>query len=156
VKSRTTNPHARWLWGNPLQLPTNEGRNDLGWSLVPAERHGEVLGGDGADVEQAVVIVGGNVGHRARTQLGSAPGDGDFDRSLRVRSSSSCASRWIAKSSWMPAEQVVAASLRGLDHGDLLVVPGWGHRFLVRLLAIVPDGLRRWGSLRYARRAKRV
>jgi uncharacterized protein len=62
----------------------------------------------------------------------------------------------IAKSLWMRAEDVVAASLRGLDRGDLFVIPGWRYKFLVRLLAIVPDGLRRWGSLRYARRAKRA
>jgi short-subunit dehydrogenase len=62
----------------------------------------------------------------------------------------------IAKSLWLRAEDVVAASLRGLDRGDLFVIPGWRYKFLVRLLAIVPDGLRRWGSLRYARRAKRA
>jgi short-subunit dehydrogenase len=62
----------------------------------------------------------------------------------------------IAKSLWLRAEDVVEASLRGLDRGDLFVVPGWRYKFLVRLLAIVPDGLRRWGSLRYARRAKRA
>jgi short-subunit dehydrogenase len=62
----------------------------------------------------------------------------------------------IAKSLWMRAEDVVAASLRGLDRGNLFVVPGWRYKFLVRLLAVVPDGLRRWGSLVYARRAKRA
>lgn len=62
----------------------------------------------------------------------------------------------IAKSLWMHAEDVVAASLRGLDCGDLFVIPGWRYKLLVRLLAIVPNGLRRWGTLRYAPRAKRV
>jgi hypothetical protein len=62
----------------------------------------------------------------------------------------------IAKRMWLRAEDVVDASLRGLDRGELFVVPGWRYKFLVRLLAIVPDGLRRWGTLIYARRAKRV
>ena len=62
----------------------------------------------------------------------------------------------IPASLWMKAEDVVAASLRGLDRGDLFVIPGWRYKFLVRLLAVVPDGLRRWGSLRYAKRAKRA
>ena len=62
----------------------------------------------------------------------------------------------IAKSLWLRAEDVVEASFRGLDRGDLFVIPGWRYKFLVRLLAIVPDGLRRWGTLRYARRTKRV
>jgi uncharacterized protein len=51
----------------------------------------------------------------------------------------------IAKSLWMRAEDVVEASLRGLDRGDLFVIPGCRYKLLVRLLAIVPDGLRRWG-----------
>ena len=62
----------------------------------------------------------------------------------------------IAKSLWLRAEDVVEASLRGLDRGDLFVIPGWRYKFLVHLLAIVPDSLRRWGTLRYARRTKRV
>jgi short-subunit dehydrogenase len=62
----------------------------------------------------------------------------------------------IAKSLWMHAEDVVEASLEGLDRGELFVVPGWRYKRLVRLLAVLPDGLRRWGSLRYARWVKRA
>ncbi len=62
----------------------------------------------------------------------------------------------IGKRMWLRAEDVVEASLRGLDRGDLFVIPGWRYKFLVRLLAVVPDGLRRWGTLIYARRTKRV
>ncbi|MGO9097394.1 MAG: SDR family NAD(P)-dependent oxidoreductase [Bryobacteraceae bacterium] len=62
----------------------------------------------------------------------------------------------IAKSLWLRAEDVVEASLGGLARGDLFVIPGWRYKFLVRLLAVVPDGLRRWGTLRYARRMKRM
>jgi hypothetical protein len=62
----------------------------------------------------------------------------------------------IAKRMWLRAEDVVEASLGGLDRGDLFVVPGWRYKFLVRLLAIVPNGLRRRGTLWYGRRTKRV
>lgn len=62
----------------------------------------------------------------------------------------------IPASLWMKAEDVVEASLRGLDRGDLFVIPGWRYKLLVRLLRIIPASLQRWGSLRYARRAKRV
>lgn len=56
---------------------------------------------------------------------------------------------------WMRAEDVVTASLEGLDRGKLFVVPGWRYRFLVRLLRIVPASWRRAGSIRYARRTRR-
>jgi short-subunit dehydrogenase len=62
----------------------------------------------------------------------------------------------IARRLWLRAEDVVEASLGGLDRGDLFVIPGWRYKFLVRLLGIVPDGLRRWGTLRYAQRMKRM
>lgn len=62
----------------------------------------------------------------------------------------------IPASLWMKAEDVVEASLRGLDRGDLFVIPGWRYKLLVRLLRIIPASLQRWGSLRYARRAKRA
>lgn len=58
----------------------------------------------------------------------------------------------IPKPMWLEAESVVAASLAGLDRGDLFVVPGLGYKLLVRLLGIVPGSLRRAGALLYARR----
>ncbi len=62
----------------------------------------------------------------------------------------------IPASLWMRAEDVVETSLRGLDRGDLFVIPGWRYKLLVRVLGVVPDALLRWGSLRYARGTKRA
>lgn len=62
----------------------------------------------------------------------------------------------IPASLWMRAEYVVEASLRGLDRGDLFVVPGWRYKLLVRVLSVVPAALLRWGSLKYARRTHRA
>jgi len=44
----------------------------------------------------------------------------------------------IPPSWWMPAEAVVAASLRGLEKGKLFVVPGWRYKLLVGLLRSLP------------------
>ena len=60
--------------------------------------------------------------------------------------------RRIADSFWMKAGDVVEASLRGLDRGVWLVVPGWRYQLLVRALALVPGGVRRWVSCRVTRR----
>jgi hypothetical protein len=42
---------------------------------------------------------------------------------------------------WMRAEDVVEASLRGLEKGKLFVVPGWRYKLLVRLLRLLPRGV---------------
>ena len=51
---------------------------------------------------------------------------------------------------WTPAEQVVDASLEGLKHNKLFVVPGWRYKFIVFLLGIIPRSLlhatSEWGS----------
>ena len=39
---------------------------------------------------------------------------------------------------WMPADDVVAASLRGLEKGTLFVIPGWRYRLLVAALRLLP------------------
>lgn len=39
---------------------------------------------------------------------------------------------------WMTSDFVVSESLKGLDNGDWLVVPGWRYRMLVRLLKVIP------------------
>ncbi len=61
----------------------------------------------------------------------------------------------IAASLWTKAEDVVSASLDGLDRGKLFVVPGWKYRVLVRFLAILPASWRRAGTVIYARRTGR-
>ena len=57
---------------------------------------------------------------------------------------------------WMQAEDVVEASLRGLDAGKLFVVPGWFYKVLVKALPFIPYALMRAGAIRYSRRSGRV
>ena len=62
----------------------------------------------------------------------------------------------IPRSLWLSADEVVEASLRGLDRGKLFVVPGWRYKVIVKLLPLVPYALVRAGAVRYARRMGRV
>ncbi|MBS1827030.1 MAG: SDR family oxidoreductase [Acidobacteria bacterium] len=48
----------------------------------------------------------------------------------------------IPKGLWMKAEDVVADSLRGLDHRKLIVVPGWRYRLFVALFGRLPHSWR--------------
>ncbi len=57
---------------------------------------------------------------------------------------------------WMQAADVVEASLRGLDAGKLIVVPGVFYKLLVKALPFVPYALMRAGAIRYSRRSGRV
>jgi short-subunit dehydrogenase len=41
----------------------------------------------------------------------------------------------------MPAEEVVAASLKGLEKGKLFVVPGWRYKLLVAIMRMLPRGV---------------
>ena len=45
---------------------------------------------------------------------------------------------FISKAWWMPAEDVVDASLKGLEKGKLFVVPGWRYKLLVGLIRLMP------------------
>jgi short-subunit dehydrogenase len=47
----------------------------------------------------------------------------------------------IGDSLWMSAEDVVSASLRGLERGKLVVVPGWKYRLVVLLMKGAPRWL---------------
>jgi len=47
----------------------------------------------------------------------------------------------VPASWWTPVEQVVDASLEGLQHGKLFVVPGWRYKFFVWLLRLMPRPL---------------
>ena len=53
---------------------------------------------------------------------------------------------------WTPAQQVVAASLRGLDRGKLVVIPGLRYRALALVMKVIPGSL----VMFYARRTKRL
>ena len=64
--------------------------------------------------------------------------------------------RTIPAALWTTAEDVVEASLAGLEQGELFVIPGWRYRLLVRFLRVMPAAWVRAGSIWYARRMKRV
>jgi hypothetical protein len=57
---------------------------------------------------------------------------------------------------WMPAEAVVEASLRGLERGRTIVVPGLAYKFLVLLSRSVPRRLKRAMVSVYAGRTGRA
>jgi len=52
---------------------------------------------------------------------------------------------------WMSADEVVATSLRGLDRGQLFVIPGWRYRLLVGIMRAFPRPLYHWLAIKYAR-----
>ena len=58
----------------------------------------------------------------------------------------------IPKSLWMTAEEVVDTSLRALERGQLVVIPGWRYRALVRLHPLLPRRLRHAAAIRYGSR----
>ncbi len=60
--------------------------------------------------------------------------------------------RVIPKPLWLHAQDVVAASLRGLDRGQLFVVTGWRYKLLVALFPALPRFLRNPMILKYSRR----
>ena len=54
----------------------------------------------------------------------------------------------VAKSLWMTAQFVVAESLKGLDRGQRIVIPGWRYKLLVFIMKVVPRGLVLRGAAR--------
>jgi short-subunit dehydrogenase len=61
----------------------------------------------------------------------------------------------IADSLWMSAEEVVSASMTGLDRGQLVVVPGWRYKFAVFLMKHAPRWLLHPIAVRQQRRLGR-
>jgi uncharacterized protein len=61
----------------------------------------------------------------------------------------------IPRSLWLSAEEVVDASLRGLERNRLFVIPGWRYRLFVAALKWVPDPLKHALSIRYGDRNRR-
>ena len=57
---------------------------------------------------------------------------------------------------WMKAEDVVDASLEGLEKGKLFVVPGGIYKALVFVVQAIPRWLYRAGSLRFAKATRRT
>ncbi len=56
---------------------------------------------------------------------------------------------------WMRAEDIVEASLQGLERGRLFVVPGWRYKLIVVLLQLLPRWVLHPLVIRYAQRTKR-
>lgn len=63
---------------------------------------------------------------------------------------------FIGKGWWMSAEDVVEASLRGLEKGKVIVIPGLRYKVLVLLSRMIPGRLQRGAILLYARRTGRL
>ena len=62
--------------------------------------------------------------------------------------------RTIPKSLWCSAQFVVSESLRGFERGQLIVIPGWQYRAVIRLIQWTPAPLMRWISIRFARKRR--
>jgi short-subunit dehydrogenase len=60
----------------------------------------------------------------------------------------------IPKWMWMRAEDVVAASLEGLERGKLFVVPGLKYRLVARLVPALPRVIRNPMIMRYSERRR--
>lgn len=52
---------------------------------------------------------------------------------------------------WMRAEDVVAESLRGVEEGRVIVVPGWSYKLLRFLMWLLPPSVRRAAGVRSGR-----
>ncbi|MGA8030286.1 MAG: SDR family NAD(P)-dependent oxidoreductase, partial [Bryobacteraceae bacterium] len=50
--------------------------------------------------------------------------------------------RLASSAFWLTADQVVDASLDGLNRRKLFVIPGWRYRLLTGFLSTIPTGLR--------------
>lgn len=57
---------------------------------------------------------------------------------------------------WLPAEAVVAASLEGLDRGNLFVIPGLRYRAIVALVSWIPRSVKRALLITVSRRSGRM
>ncbi|MFN7997752.1 MAG: SDR family oxidoreductase [Bryobacteraceae bacterium] len=62
----------------------------------------------------------------------------------------------IPASMWMPADDVVDASLRALDRDRLIVVPGWRYRLMVGLMRSLPRSAYDSLAIYYARKTGRL
>lgn len=62
----------------------------------------------------------------------------------------------IPKSLWLTARFVVSESLRGLEKGELFVIPDWRYRWFVRLSRLWPMAVRHRMAIQAGQRMKRV
>jgi len=61
----------------------------------------------------------------------------------------------VPKSLWMSADFVVEEALKGLDRGDVVVVPGWKYKMIVAGMQLLPRALLRKLTLRQTRTFRR-
>jgi short-subunit dehydrogenase len=61
----------------------------------------------------------------------------------------------IPKSLWMSAEDVVDASLRGLERNRLFVVPGWRYRLFLAVMRFMPQSFKHFLVIRYGKSYRR-
>jgi hypothetical protein len=61
----------------------------------------------------------------------------------------------IPKSLWMTADFVVEDSLRGLERGKLIVIPGWRYKLIVAGMKMIPSAMMRRMSRGGTRRFRR-
>ena len=54
----------------------------------------------------------------------------------------------IPRSLWLSADEVVDASLRGLERGKLYVVPGWRYRLFLAVAGILPQSFKRFLAIK--------
>jgi short-subunit dehydrogenase len=62
----------------------------------------------------------------------------------------------IPKWLWLAADLVVDESLKGLDRGRLIVIPGFRYRRMKFVRDFIPGALRRWVAIALAKRAARI
>ena len=62
----------------------------------------------------------------------------------------------VSRSMWMGAEEVVATSLRRLDSGKIIVVPGWRYKLICTLLKLLPARAKRAIGLRASERRNAI
>lgn len=61
----------------------------------------------------------------------------------------------IPQSLWLSAEEVVEASLRGLEQNRLIVIPGWRYRLFVSIQRWLPRSARHAIAIKYGSRNRR-
>jgi uncharacterized protein len=62
----------------------------------------------------------------------------------------------IPKILWMSAEDVVDASLRGLERDRLFVIPGWCYRLLVSAIRLMPQSLKQFLAIRFSNSSRKL
>lgn len=61
----------------------------------------------------------------------------------------------VPKALWMTADFVVEEALKGLEKGQIVVIPGWKYKLVVAGMKLLPGGLRRRMSMQGTRRMRR-